>query len=497
MRAASFSGALLTRESSTPLYRQLYELLRGEILSGRLASGQRLASTRTLADDLGVSRNTAMEAIELLVAEGYLIGRVGAGTFVAEDLPEVPLRPLEEDGRAREDALPRLSRRGERLAEVPPRDLVLDRRPFRSVSELREFPWSTWRRLAARRAGECEKILRAGVDARGYLPLREKVARRLWETRGVSCTPEQIFLVRGSHQALQLAAHVLLDTDDAVWVEDPCYPGARRVLEFAGARLVPVSVDQEGLSVDDGLLRAPSARAAYVTPSHQYPLGMTMTVKRRLELLSWARDAGSWIIEDDYDGGYRYDGRPLASLASVDNGRHVIYVGTFSRVFFPALRLGYLVVPPAHIAAFQNARDRLDPGSFNLEHLIVDELLAEGHADSHIRRMRTLYKRRQQSLIEALVEHLGDEIEARPRPAGLNLIGWLGNDYGEDEVARRAAGAGLHVEGVASYVLSHSLAPGLVLGFGAFSEEEIVGGVLKLKEVLRSIRRDQEVSATS
>ncbi|MGH3145626.1 MAG: PLP-dependent aminotransferase family protein, partial [Rubrobacter sp.] len=355
----------LNPTSDAPYYRQLYEGVRSAILSGLLPVGTRLPSTRTLATELGVSRTTAVTAFDQLLAEGYLEGKVGSGTFVAGSLPDDLLSVRErvecESGPARSGR--RLSGRGAMLAATPA-TAVRDRgspRAFRpGVPALDEFPYAVWRRISGKVWRRPSGGLLGYGDPAGYWPLREAISGHLRTARGVRCLPEQVIVVSGSQQALDLAARVLLDPGDAVWVEDPGYTGARGALSGAGARLVPVPVDGEGLEVEKGIEREPDARLACVTPSHQYPLGVTMNLGRRLVLLGWAGSSGAWVVEDDYDSEYRYTGRPLEALQGLDTGERVLYVGTFSKVLFPALRLGYLVVPPDLIEAFTSARELTD-----------------------------------------------------------------------------------------------------------------------------------------
>lgn len=358
------------RSSAAPLHRQLYEGLREAILSGRLSAGALLPSTRELAAGLGVSRNTATSAYAQLLAEGYLEGRVGSGTYVARSLPDDLLRarsgPGGEPGGAGAEVA--LSRRG-RLLAATPTTTARDAGPARAfrpgIPALDAFPFGLWRRLESRFWRRPPPGLLGYGDPAGYGPLRAGISAYLRAARAVRCSPEQVIVVSGSQQALDLAARVLLDPGDAAWVEEPGYAGARAALLGAGARLVPVPVDEEGLDVAAGARLGPDARLVHVTPSHQYPLGATMSLARRLELLGWARRSGAWVLEDDYDSEYRYAGRPLEALQGLDAEGRVIYVGTFSKVLFPSLRLGYLVLPPDLVDAFAAAReltDRHPPG---------------------------------------------------------------------------------------------------------------------------------------
>jgi GntR family transcriptional regulator / MocR family aminotransferase len=449
--AAPFAVVSLDEASPVPLYRQLYDELRGAILGGRLGSGSRLPSTRDLAADLGVSRNTVSNAFLQLCAEGYLEGKVGSGTYVSRSLPDDLLlaRPSARPEAPRMPPSARadsgLSRRGKLLAVTPATATVRRGRPraFRSgVPALDAFPSETWARLAARCWRGAPQSLFGYGDPAGYRPLREAIAEYLGAVRAARCSWEQVIVVSGSQQALDLGARVLLDPGDTAWVEDPCYPAARGALVGSGARLAPVTVDSEGLDVAAGETRAVDARLAYITPSHQYPLGVTMSLARRLALLDWANRSGAWILEDDYDSEYRYSGRPLSSLQGLDDGGRVLYLGTFSKVLSPALRLGYLVVPPDLVDAFVAARALVDRHSPMMEQAVLVEFIAEGHFARHVRRMRSLYAERRDALVEALGRGLAGLIEVGAVDAGLHLVGWLPEGTDDREASRRAAALG-------------------------------------------------------
>ena len=353
-----FSLSAVDRSSAVPLHRQVYHDVREAILARRFTSGMRLPSSRELAAELGVSRNTIVSAFEQLLAEGYVEARTGAGTHVAFALPAELLGgtppPLEPPS----NGIPRaaaLSRRGTLLARTPMSCSPGEDKPraFQvGMPAVDAFPFRTWRQLMSRRWRQLPRSLLCYGDPAGYAPLREAVADYLRASRAVRCRTEQVIIVAGSQQALELCATVLLDPGDAAWIENPGYPGARGALLGGGARLVPVPVDEEGIDVAAGTAACPDARLAYVTPSHQYPLGVVMSLSRRLALLKWAEQAGAWVVEDDYDSEFRYRARPLAALQGLDRHGRVIYVGTFSKVLFPSLRLGYLVVPPDLVEPF-------------------------------------------------------------------------------------------------------------------------------------------------
>ena len=478
----------LERGSRVPLHRQLYLGLREDILMGRLVGGTRLPSTRELAESLGVSRNTVMDAFRQLLAEGYLEGRAGSGTYVAGSLPEdlLQARAVDrgESGTKRPER--RLSRRGELLAATPA-TVIRDRsrpRAFRpGLPALDEFPLKTWQRLSREVGRNPYGLLGYGEPA-GYRPLREEISAYLGAARAVRCSWEQVIVVSGSQQALDLTARLLLDPGDKVWVEDPGYAGARGALTGAGAVPVPVPVDEEGLDVEAGIERDANARLACVTPSHQYPLGATMSLSRRLALLDWADRRDAWVIEDDYDSEYRYSGRPLEALQGLDAGGRVIYVGTFSKVLFPSLRLGYLVVPPDLVGSFTTARELADRHSPLIEQAVLARFISEGHFTRHVRRMRKLYAGRQEALVEAANHHLRGLLDIRPAEAGLHLVGRLPEDVEDREASRHARAAGVEVPALSLYGARPQARRGLLLGYAAVAEPEIQSGVRGLAKAL-------------
>jgi GntR family transcriptional regulator/MocR family aminotransferase len=472
-----------------PLYRQIYESVRLDILSGLLRAGARLPSTRDVAHDLGVARSTVVQAYEQLGAEGYVEGVLGAGTRVSTSLPERHLRPA--DG-PRAAAAPApfhgsCSRRAAALAEAPRRSQwVLGRSPraFRAgVPAVDVFPVDVWGRLLAKRWSRTTPRQLAYAEPFGYLPLRTAISEYLRAARGVRCTPEQVLVVAGSQQALDLCGRVLLDPGDRAWMEDPGYHGARGALTAAGAEIVPVPVDDQGLVVARGVAAAPDARLVCVTPSRQLPLGVTMSLPRRLELLRWAVGAGAWVLEDDYDSEFRFASRPLAALQGIDESGCVLYMGTFSKVTFPALRLGYLVVPERLIEPFTAARHFADFHSPYLEQAVMADFIADGHFERHIRRMRAIYQDRQAVLVEAAHAELAGRLDVEPADGGMTLIGWLPG--GDDEAAaRRAEAAGVDVLPLAPFAIRHRPPPGLLLGYAGVREPDLREGVTRLARAL-------------
>ena len=466
------------RPAAGPLYRQIYDGYRAAILSGRLRPGQKLPSTRALAAELEISRLPALNAFEQLLHEGYIEGKVGAGTYVAQAIPDDLTRAL--DGRAAET-------RG-RPARPAPRDEG-GLGPFRvSVPALDQFPHRIWARLLWRHAKRPTNELMAYGDPAGYVPLREAIAEYLRTARGVRAEASHVLIVSGSQMALQICARALLAPGDSVCMEEPGYPGARDALgAVPGARVVPVPLDDEGIDVGRLAAAGRRARLVYVTPSHQYPLGIAMTAARRLALLRWARGGSRWIIEDDYDSEYRYASRPLAALQGMDAAARVIYVGTFSKVLFPSLRVGYVVVPPALWDRFVRLREGLDIFSPTLPQAVLADFLSEGHFARHLRRMRKLYQGRRDALVGAVRRELGDLVTVVGADAGLHLSVLLPPGVDDREVLRRAAARGLTGSALSSCYAGRRRRSGLILGFGGSDERGLREAMATLASVIRAL----------
>jgi GntR family transcriptional regulator / MocR family aminotransferase len=417
-RLSSTFSPPITIESGDkhPIYRQLYDWFRAAIAEGRMRPGQRLPSTRGLAAELQVSRISVFNAYGQLQSEGYLETFAGSGTCVARAIPDDAFRPVALLGRGsqrlKRESIPRkVSRRGEALSKQSLEPWLHSLGPFRvGLTALDHFPINLWSKLVARHSREQPRTIMAYGDGLGYLPFREAIAAYLGTFRGVRCEASQILVTSGSQQALQISAQALLDTGDQLLMEEPGYPGARLAFASAGLQIMPVPVDDYGL-VTAKIRGRQAGRVAYVTPSHQYPLGMTMSAARRMSLLKWAMDSGSWIIEDDYDSEYRFGSRPIASLQGLDMHSRVIYIGTFSKVLFPALRLGYMVVPKDLVPVFAAVRDALDVFSPTLYQAVLADFIREGHFARHIRRMRMLYMERRKTLVNSIRNHMSGLVE--------------------------------------------------------------------------------------
>ncbi|HWS70574.1 MAG TPA: PLP-dependent aminotransferase family protein [Thermoanaerobaculia bacterium] len=467
-KTTTFERMLPARDAATPAYRWLYEALRVEILQGRLRPGARLPGTRDLARQHGLSRGTIVAAFDQLAAEGYVEGSVGSGTYVSSVLPDELLhvgrstRSTDAPARAPKRHLSGYARRVQLFPGYEDRPT----RAFRAnLPALDLFPMTLWTQLAARRLRRASVPLLRGCDPLGYTPLREAIADYLTSSRGVRCTADEVAIVGGAQEALDLAARLFLERGDRVWMEDPGYPGASIAFEAAGAKITTT-------------LRG--ARLLYLTPAHQFPSGTTMPLARRLELLEWARTNGALIFEDDYDSEYRYEGRPVPALQGLDRHGVVLFAGTFSKVLFPSLRLGYLVAPPdlmPHIAAAISVTTRHAP---LLEQAVLCDFITGGHFARHLRRMREIYAERLGVLIDSARERLAGFLEISEVQAGLQTVGWLRDGIDGESAAIAAAAHNVEVTPLSRYTRGRVGREGLQLGFAAIDAREIRRGVREL-----------------
>jgi GntR family transcriptional regulator / MocR family aminotransferase len=487
----------LDNSSPVPLHRQLYEEVRQSILNGRLSAGSRLPSSRMLAASLGVSRSTVTQSYDQLISEGYLQTVIGSGTIVSEQLPDEWLTATAaksgkapEQGKQDKSLLSRLSIYGTSLADAAPLDAVEVQRPINfsiGVPALDQFPMKTWRRLLLRHCRDNPaKLLGYAAGSKGERVLREAISVYLARSRAVRCDPDQILIVNGSQQAIDLVTRILIDCGDTVALENPGYLGARRTFLAQGAKLVPVPVDDAGIIIDKlPSLLTKKVKLIYVTPSHQFPTGAVLSLSRRLELIARTAGTGALIIEDDYDSEYRYCSRPIPALQGLDENENVIYIGTFSKMLFPSLRVGYLVVPNSLSRIFERARWLADRQSPTLEQLVLADFINEGHLERHLRRMRALYDRRRQALVSALQQYFADRVTIMGENTGMHLMVKLSTGFDVDEVIERANKAGIGIVGAEIYYLKGAQPGEFVLGYANLAERKIQEGVRRLAKALR------------
>lgn len=497
-RTATLTLTLPPREPGLPAYRWLCGALRCEILEGRLRPGARLPATRDLGRQYGLARGTILAAFDQLRSEGYLRARVGAGTYVSDVLPDELLQvrrpaprtpPARRGGTSDRPASParRLSSFGTRAVLLPGADRATGRAFRTNQPALDLFPTTLWAQLAARRLRRASAELLLDCDPMGWRPLQSAIAAYLTTSRGVICEAEQIAIMPGMQNAIDLAARVFLDPGDRVIVEDPGYLGATRVFEAHGAEICPVRVDSEGMTIPAAELE--SVRLAYVTPAHQAPLGVSMSLPRRLELLEWARSTGAMLFEDDWDSEYRFAGRPMPALQGLDRHGMVLFAGSFSKVLFPSLRIGYMVVPRDLVDRFAAARSVISRHAPVLEQAVLCDFITEGHFGRHVRRMREVYAERLAVLQESAREELGGLLELADIEAGLYTVGWLGGGISGEDAMRAAAVRGIEVGALSRYSRAPMPREGLQIGFAAVDPAEIRRGVRELAIALDPLRR--------
>ena len=488
-KAASGFSPLMSvdRSAAKPLYSQIYDAFRAAIVGRNLRAGERIPSTRALAAELRISRIPVLNAYAQLIAEGYFTSRPGSGSFVSTSL--LGRQDPAEDRSARPTCIRTTPRPvAQRFSRIPP----YERPPWvtgtgafsQSQTALDAFPFQVWSKLVARYCNNLHLSALHYGDPMGFRDLREAIGAYLRASRSVRCEWSQIMIVSGSQQALDISARVLLDADSPVWVEEPGYWLTRDMLNAAGCRLVPVPVDDDGLDVSAGIKRCRNARAAYVAPSHQYPLGATMSASRRLQLLEWAQRAGSWLVEDDYDSEYRYDSKPIASLQGLDHSARVIYIGTFSKVLFPSLRVGYIVIPPDLVDHFLAVRHAMDVSPPHLYQAVLANFINEGHFSRHIRRMRLAYGERREILVNCIKTELGSLLQLHGAEGGLHLTVTLPKGYCDRAISAQASRRSLWLWPLSPAYLGAASRQGFILGFGGVTPEEIPTSVRRLREVL-------------
>lgn len=482
----------LTLESLTegarplPLHQKLYEELRRAILGGRLLPGQKLPSTRALAQSLKISRSTVTQSYEQLLSEGYLETKTGSGTFVGAQLPDELLRsPVldmpEKVGKLDHLAI-KLSKYGNRLAEAeaplkPENQSSINFRYGRPALDL--FPLELWRKLLSRHCRTNQSNwLDYSTDLLGYAPLRKAIAGYVSRARAVYCEPDQILITNGTQQALDLVIRLLMDPGDTIAMEDPGYTSARRVFISHGAKILPIAVDASGLVVKELVSNVNELiRLIYVTPSHQFPTGVTLSLPRRLELLAWAEQTGTMLIEDDYDSEYRYGDRPIPALQGLDRSHSVLYIGTFSKVLFPSLRIGYIVLPHNLVSLFSHSKWLSDRHVPILEQQVLTDFIEEGHLERHIRKMRSHYDQCRQVLVQALKTYFGERVTILGDKAGIHLMVKLHTDFSDQEIIQRAAKVGVGLLPAQPHYLKGNSTGAFILGYGELNPQQIQTGI--------------------
>ena len=478
----------LDRTSATSLYQQLIEKIRLGILTGTLQPKQKLPSSRSLAKSLAISRSTVTQSYEQLESEGYLATRRGSGTYVCDKIPDNWLNSQAVDPvTTKTQQTTSLSKFGQNLLD---RDRLEVSEPDYEISfrygnpAVEYFPLQQWRKLLARHCHNSPVLLNYAADTAGYFPLRQEIARYLGRSRGVRCTPQQVIIINGSQQALDLIARVLLDKGDWVVMEEPGYLGARYCFLGQFANIKPITVNSEGLDVQVLSNCQQKFKFVYVTPSHQFPTGVTMSLPQRIALLQWAEKTGTLIIEDDYDSEYRYESQPIPALQGMDRSQSVIYIGTFSKVLFPSLRIGYLVVPPDWIAVITKAKWLCDRFCPILEQYALTDWIAEGHFARHIRRMRHLYDLRRQVLIQAFQDYFGDQVTILGANAGIHVMVKIDSNLADELVIERAAAAGIGLISARGYYLEPKSQGEFIFGYAQLEVAQIEAGIKQLARIL-------------
>lgn len=496
-RQISLPFIKIDRKAQRPVYEQLYEGIRSAILRGVLRPNDRLPATRLIAEELGVSRNIVVMAFEQLVMEGYVQSRSGSGSFVAAEIPAVMEHGgPDKGGLVRKEIVRNETRRLSSPFVQTLQRVVLPRNTMREESlpfqtgqpDLDIFPFAVWSKLAARVYRYLEFQHLGYEDAAGYYPLREAIAGHLRVNRSVQCEADRILVVGGTQQALALCAQLLLQPGDRFWIDDPGYTNARAVFTLFGGEPCPIPVTGEGTDIDYAARHYPDARLAFITPSHQDPVGGTMPLAQRLRLLAWARDHRQWLIEDDYDSELRYKGKPIPSLQGLDTHGNVIYIGTFSKVLFPALRVAYMVLPDQEVfQAFKSLKALNDRQSALTDQLILTDFIREGYFHRHLRKVRGIYNNRLQCLMGELDIHLSDVLSFTDPSAGMHLAAYFRRPVDEARLLQAAADKGLVLPSLKEYTIGSYDRPGILLGYAAFPEDKIRKAVKALARCIREI----------
>lgn len=497
MPKTAITGSLLSlpldKAAGAPLYRQIVDELRRAIEGGRMLPGTKLPSTRALADEFSVSRNTVLQVFDTLTGEGYLTSRVGAGTFVAAVLPDSTIAARsapQAEPRERNYPFRTLSRRGKHLVVSATGEFAERPTPFTpDMPDLREFPIRTWLRLLNETSGRLTGEILADTSNAGYSPLRRAIAQHVGSARGVVCDHTQVIITTGSQQSLDLVCRLLLDPGDPVWLEEPGYVGARSVIAANGGVVHPIPVDDDGMCVDAARDTRTLPRLIFTTPSRHYPLGATMSLGRRRALVEFARSGGSWIVEDDYDSEFRYAGYGIPAIQGLDAQQRTVYMATFSKVLLPSFRLGYIIVPRDLAEAFATARAIVDRHASLIEQMVLSEFMHRGLFAAHVRRIRNLYQARQAKLLAGLRNSFGADLLITANQTGTHVVLPLAAEANDKALARELAmEANIIVRPLSPYYAGRMRRQGLILGFAAFTEAEIEAGIAKLAKAKALLR---------
>ncbi len=481
MKTSDFPSELfipfLDDEVRQPRYMALFRAFQHAILQGDLVASAKLPASRTLAKNLGVSRNTVKTAYEMLLAEGYIETRHGSGSYVSRHLPEQKPTSLDSvDSNRPVLAEPKLSDLSMRLKQLHGTHPTGNQHLLSIAQpDMRHFPWKQWQKSVSAASRKLKH--NSTHSSAGNHQLRTQIANYLQVVRGVKCTASQIIICSGSQQAMYLTFQVLVNAGEPVLVENPGYKGTDGALLSVGGQKIPVAADQEGFRLQDGLLAAPHARVALLTPSHNYPMGYTLSLERRLELIAWARRTGSWLIEDDYDSEFRFDGSPLTALQGLGGENYVIYTGTFSRILHHSLRIGYLVLPNILVEPFTHAKRYLDGGLSQLPQAALAEFMAAGYFSSHVRRMHKLYQQRRTILQQLVAKHLGHILTPLGSGGGMHSTFLLKDDYDDQLICAKAHQQGLGIRALSPYYDSEAKQKGLVIGFAGYDQQEMERGI--------------------
>ncbi|MEA5574342.1 PLP-dependent aminotransferase family protein [Calothrix sp. UHCC 0171] len=482
----------LDNHSPLPLHQQIYEEVRQAILCGKLPPGKRIPSTREMAKALGVSRSTVTQSYEQLLSEGYLETVIGSGTYICTQLPDdlFDSQPVEYTEKNSSSKI-KFSEYGMNLLQTKNVPILNEKQleiSFRyGRPALNKFPLKLWKKLLDKYCNTSLEWLDYSIEPLGYKPLREAIAIYISRVRGINCEPEQVLITNGTQQALDLIMRLLIEPGNIIALEEPGYLSARLIFQAYGAKLLPIAVDESGLVINKLVhsLEKDNIRLVYITPSHQFPTGAILSLPRRLELLNWASQTGSLIIEDDYDSEYRYGDRPIPALQGLDNQDSVLYVGTFSKVLFPSLRIGYLVLPKNLVTIFARAKWLNDRHLPILEQQVLTDFIAEGHLERHIRKMRSLYDYRRQVLVKSLKFNFGESVEILGDKAGLHVMVRLNTNMSDDEIIQDAAKLGVGMMSASSQYLNPNASGEFIFGYGELDEEKLVEGVYRLTQVIK------------